>query len=218
MCHRRFSSFSCAEIDLFSFDDPAPVPAAQANNDFGAFQTTPAPAPVEDDEFGSFVASKTASQPDPFAAPTPQPAASPFDAFGNNGGVAPMAFVQNAPPVMHNNNVLGGNMNSMNDAFGNMTMVQSQQATPSVGDDDFGDFAVASKSFSNNAPSIRADPMSKLVSLDGLSKNPNNREWFTLLPGRMRLRIVVSHTCNRFGMYQPPSKIMHKTLVLAWVE
>ena len=177
-------TLNIAEIDLFSFDDPspAPAPAAPANDDFGAFQATP--APVVDDEFGSFVASKTASQPDPFAAPPPvQPAvaAASFDAFGNMGGAAPVSsvpFVQTTAPMMQSNGFVGGTMNSMNMAFGNMSMGQTQQAAPSQvgGDDDFGDFAAAPKSFSMGAPSIRADPLSKLVSLDGLSKNPNNNK------------------------------------------
>jgi hypothetical protein len=225
------------EIDLFSFDVPAPAPTAPPSNDFGAFQATPAATPAQDDEFGAFVASKTSSQPDPFAAPipapssfdafrnnggaapvqddefgafeasktssqpdpfaTPVPVPSTFDAFGNNGGAAAASVVAPipamAPSMMQNNNTMGGNMNNMNQAFGNMNIIQTLQPAPAVGDNDFGDFSSAPRSFSTAAPTNRADPMSKLVSLDGLSKNPVNkqRKWYYI--GRNRAFAVILH-------------------------
>lgn len=173
------------EVDLFSFDVPAPEPApAAANDDFGAFHSTPA----ADDDFGAFVASKTGAQPDPFAAPNPatQPSPASFDAFGNSN---------------NNNNNIG--MNNMTNAFGNMNMAQQpqpqmqqtpmmgapagggraqpqmQQQTPmmggtALGDDDFGDFADAAPKSTAAGNSKPSDPMAKLVSLDGLSKNTKN--------------------------------------------
>jgi len=153
------------EIDLFSFDNPSPAPAppaSSANVDFGAFQTTTAPPPAVDDDFGAFVASK-ASQPDPFAAPVSQnPAATTFNAFGNSA-------------ALPQTNVMGGNMQNVTNSFGNMSMGQPQPVqAPSVGDDEFGDFADAAP----KAPAVvnlnSSDPFSKLVSLDGLSKNPKS--------------------------------------------
>lgn len=156
---------AAAEIDLFSFDDPSPAPApvtTQSNDDFGAFQTTAAPAPAVDDDFGAFVASK-ASQPDPFGTPAPAPMASSFDAFGNNNTFSP-------------NNAMAGNMQNVATAFGNMTVGQTQQMqAPATTDDEFGDFADAGpKSPSAVLNSTPSDPLAKLVSLDGLSKNPRN--------------------------------------------
>ncbi len=112
-----------------------------------------------------------------------------------------MPFVQNTVPMMPNSSFVAGNMNGMNVAFGNMSMGQTQQAAPSQGggDDDFGDFAAAPQSFSMGAPSIRADPLSKLVSLDGLSKNPNNnkqREWSTCEMGPLCLVLCISLTTS----------------------
>lgn len=185
----HISLFSFVEVDLFTFDDPAPAPApaAATNDDFGAFQATPAPAAADDDDFGAFVASKSASQPDPFAAPASQPPApvASFDAFGN---AAPV--MQAAAPMAQNNNMMTA---SMNNAFGNMSLGQTQQQqAPMVAgggaNDDFGDFTAAGpKSLASATASNPGDPMSKLVSLDGLSKNPRNpgeytRAFFSLSP------------------------------------
>lgn len=158
------------EVDLFGFDDLPTSTPAQADNSFDAFQSAGAPAPAAvaappaaDDDFGDFqqIAPSSAVQFDAFgSAPTPQQAT--FDAFG----AAP-----SQPPAAVSNN-----MNTMNDAFGNMNF-QSAPApaatmpapATSGDDDDFGDFAGAEPSAKSNVTS--SDPMSKLISLDGLSKN-----------------------------------------------
>ena len=183
------------EVDLFSFDDPAPAPtpvSVPSTNDasFGAFQATPAPtspAAGADDEFGAFVASK-ASGPDPFAAPTaPQPASvASFDAFGNNASALPQqnnAMMGGVGMAGMNNNMNGGfsqinpmttnsgGMQNMTNAFGNMNVGHLQQAD--AVDDGFGDFADAPPKSSPTKSSNPADPMAKLVNLDGLFKNPN---------------------------------------------
>ena len=160
-----YATLTCTtEVDLFSFDAPAPAPATSTGNDsFGDFQSTPAPAPAADDfaAFGELRAAGSSSGPDPFAAapaPAPQPAAS-FDAFGPS-------------------NTAAGGMATMNNAFGNMNMgggMQQQSFAPApeaADEDEFGDFgsAPAPAAAVNVNP---ADPMSKLVSLDGLSKNVN---------------------------------------------
>jgi len=156
------------EVDLFGFDDVPTNAPAQADNSFDAFQSAGAPAPVAappaaNDDFGDFqqIAPSSAVQFDAFgSAPAPQQAS--FDAFG----AAP-----SQPPAAVSNN-----MNTMNDAFGNMNF-QSAPApaatmpapATSEDDDDFGDFAGAEPSAKSNVTS--SDPLSKLISLDGLSKN-----------------------------------------------
>eukprot|EP00574_Skeletonema_japonicum_P006647 CAMPEP_0201713686 /NCGR_PEP_ID=MMETSP0593-20130828/433_1 /ASSEMBLY_ACC=CAM_ASM_000672 /TAXON_ID=267983 /ORGANISM="Skeletonema japonicum, Strain CCMP2506" /LENGTH=623 /DNA_ID=CAMNT_0048202863 /DNA_START=75 /DNA_END=1946 /DNA_ORIENTATION=+ len=156
------------EVDLFGFDDVPTSTPAQADNSFDAFQSAGAPAavaapPAANDDFGDFqqIAPSSAVQFDAFgSAPAPQQAS--FDAFGSAPSQPPAA--------------VGNNMNTMNDAFGNMNF-QSAPApaatmpapATSGDDDDFGDFADAEPSAKSNVTS--SDPLSKLISLDGLSKN-----------------------------------------------
>ena len=151
------------EVDLFGFDDAAPAPTAPANGQFDAFQNASvapppvaAPTPAGNDDFGDFqqIAPSSAVQFDAFgAAPAQQQS---FDAFG-------AAPVQQQQPV-----------NAMNNAFGNMTMSPTPTATnnaaPPNNNDDFGDFEDADPS-SAASPQKSSDPLSKLISLDGLSKN-----------------------------------------------
>eukprot|EP00584_Thalassiosira_punctigera_P001472 CAMPEP_0172531710 /NCGR_PEP_ID=MMETSP1067-20121228/4996_1 /TAXON_ID=265564 ORGANISM="Thalassiosira punctigera, Strain Tpunct2005C2" /NCGR_SAMPLE_ID=MMETSP1067 /ASSEMBLY_ACC=CAM_ASM_000444 /LENGTH=689 /DNA_ID=CAMNT_0013316113 /DNA_START=108 /DNA_END=2177 /DNA_ORIENTATION=- len=171
------------EVDLFGFDTPAPAEAA--DDSFDAFQTGgPAPAPptlaappaaaASNDDFGDFqqIAPTSAVQFDAFgSAPASQQQAT-FDAFGG----APSMMQQQQP------------MSAMNNAFGNMSM-QNQQGqmmspapaappavasapAPAADNDDFGDFEGAADPFSSaKSPEKSGDPLSKLISLDGLSKN-----------------------------------------------
>ncbi len=156
------------EVDLFGFDDVPTSTPAQADNSFDAFQSAGAPAavavaapPAANDDFGDFqqIAPSSAVQFDAFgSASAPQQAS--FDAFGS----AP-----SQPPAAVSNN-----MNTMNDAFGNMNFqsapAAAMPAPPASGDDDdFGDFADAEPPAKSNVTS--SDPLSKLISLDGLSKN-----------------------------------------------
>jgi hypothetical protein len=88
--------------------------------------------------------------------------ASSFDAFGNNN-----AFSQN--------NAMAGNVQNMATAFGNMTVGQTQQMqAPVATDDEFGDFADAAPKSPPVLKTNPSDPLAKLVSLDGLSKNPKH--------------------------------------------
>ena len=84
-----------------------------------------------------------------------------------------------ANPMMNNN---AGGMGGVTNAFGNMNMAGGMQQPPQQqpamaapsNDDDFGDFSTASKprlSMNTNTISNSSDPMSKLINLDGLSKN-----------------------------------------------
>ena len=159
------------EVDLFGFDDVPTSTPAQPDNSFDAFQSAGAPAPAAvaappaaNDDFGDFqqIAPSSAVQFDAFgSAPAPQQAS--FDAFGATPSQPPAAA--------------GNNMNTMNDAFGNMNFQSAPTPaatmpvpTASGDDDDFGDFADAEPSSAKSNVSS-SDPMSKLISLDGLSKN-----------------------------------------------
>lgn len=164
---------------MFSFDDvPVTTPAQQASNAFDAFQTTPAPTPAANDDFGDFqeIAPTAPVQFDAFGTGSSSATASQqgaFDAFG--GSTNTMNMMQQNQGMMGNQQ-MGANMNAMNNAFGNMN-VQSQQmpaatsSAPAGGDDDdFGDFAGAEPSASKS-PAKSSDPLSSLISLDGLTKN-----------------------------------------------
>ena len=144
---------------MFSFDDaPVTAPAQTSNNTFDAFSSTTAPTPVANDDFGDFqeIAPMAPVQFDAFgasaAASTQEKGG--FDAFGVN-------------------QQMGAEMNSMNTAFGNIN-VQSQPiptiTAPTNNDDDFGDFADAEPSATKSTLKS-SDPLSSLISLDGLTKN-----------------------------------------------
>ena len=184
---------------------PAPAPTPAANDNFDAFQAAPATqsfdafqaAPAtQADTFDAF-----SSAPAPAMAP-PTPAAQ-FDAFtsapapSNNAGFD--AFVSNNVMGGSSNNVIGGSssnvmggnsMNAMNNAFGSMNMMggssnvmggsnnvmgggsmQHQQTQKSNNDDDFGDFDDGKTGAVKSA-----DPLSNLISLDGLTKNKKNED------------------------------------------
>jgi hypothetical protein len=162
------------ELDLFSFDAApaagAPAPAAGFDS-FDAFQAAPAAAPPSaaaaavDDDFGDFqqiAPVSSAMHFDAFGAAPAAVAVPAFDAFGT-------AQTTPTPP-----------MTMMNNSFGNMSMsARSAVANTAYGlppsaaadSDDFGDFEDADPvSFKSAQKS--SDPLSKLISLDGLSKNP----------------------------------------------
>lgn len=183
--------------DLLAFDDPGPASTtvgddfdafnkgATTSDSFDAFQehtgtaSTSNTTPTDSfDAFGTPSESKQAafdafSSPPPPSATTSQPV---FDAFGGSTSSVPATTI--------NNNV----ESSINDMFGSMSVgVQGQtnmkvlQSSPFVSggntmsmhqqvnnnDDDFGDFEDADKEKSSG----NGDPLSNLISLDGLSKN-----------------------------------------------
>lgn len=140
------------EIDLFSFDDPAPAPAPGPSNhdSFGDFQSTGnSSAQGQSVPSDMFAAAPTNNDSfGAFASPAPQQS---FDAFGQMNSSSTPVFAQN-------NNIS-----------------QPRVATTSNNnDDDFGDFADAGRSSSK--PSGPVDPLSKLISLDGLSKNTKQED------------------------------------------
>ena len=162
------------ELDLFGGFDSAPavsVPAPAAGFDsFDAFQSAPtaahpAAAAAANDDFGDFqqiAPVSSAMHFDAFGAAPAAVARPAFDAFG------PAQTTPTPPMAMINN------------AFGNMGMstrpaVTSTASGPppaaAADNDDFGDFEdadpVSFKSAQNSS-----DPLSMLISLDGLSKNP----------------------------------------------
>ena len=184
---------TAAEVDLFDLgapdSAPAPAPAA-ADDSFDAFQT----AGPTSDAFGDA---------DPFAAapataPAPAaPVAQTFDAFGN-GSAQPQQ----------------GNVNAVSDAFGSMNMGGGQQqqqqpmGQPQVNgtaggddDDDFGDFGGAGASSSGMptaaavAESKAKDPLSGLINLDGLQKNPK-------MTNNLNRPVVSGDAASQYMQYQ----------------
>ena len=223
------------EPDLLGFDSaPAPAaPAEPASEEFGAFQATPsAPAPAAGgDDFADFGALRAAPAPaaanDPFATPSAAPqAAQPqqqsFDAFGTNntmgGGMMQGGGMNNgmAAPMMNNNNNAGG-MSNVANAFGNMNMaggVQPQQQQPAMaGDEDFGAFSAAKPSMSTPAVTMNSsDPMSKLINLDGLSKNPSAMKPQQKPQNNMMGNPMMGNQMGQNGHHQP-GKYFHAPLV-----
>ncbi len=162
---KKAAEASAPEIDLFGFDVPAAVSASNADDTFDAFQTAPVSTqPIAaSDDFGDFqqIAPQSAVQFDAFGTyATASASQQPFDAFG---------VVQSTQTQ---------SMNSMNNAFGNMGLQNQQQRQvptmasmpPAADNDDFGDFEDA-EPVSVKSVQKSSDPLSKLISLDGLSKN-----------------------------------------------
>jgi hypothetical protein len=189
------------EIDLFAFDDAPVVPAPSSNvgaDDFAEFQsasssggTDPFATPaLASNNFANFNVSGQSQQLNNNTAQ--------FDAFGNIGAVmhSPMGthsglqqgahytgmmqqgLVSNnvmsaGIGVMQGNSYSTSNTNAMSGG-GASTMSVRNKVNQSSGadDDDFGDFSSAGAS----APAKSSDPLSKLISLDGLSKNSKKGE------------------------------------------
>mmetsp|Transcript_17567 Transcript_17567/g.19018 ORF Transcript_17567/g.19018 Transcript_17567/m.19018 type:complete len:615 (-) Transcript_17567:271-2115(-) len=168
------------EEDLLGFDSVPSAPStATVSSEFGAFQASSAPAPAHaSDEFAAFGQMRSGQTPS-------------FDAFGNNGVNATnynMMMNNNAAPMtnnmVNNNRNINDGVPGIGNSFGNMNVGsaggQLQQPTmPASNDDDFGDFADAKKDSSSLSFSVKAgkssDPMSSLINLDGLSKNPSKK-------------------------------------------
>jgi len=150
------------EEDLLGFDSVPSAPStATVSSEFGAFQASSAPSSADaSDEFAAFGQMRSGQTPS-------------FDAFGNNGGNGTnYNMMMNNNAVSMTNNMGANNMN-ITPAGG-----QFQQPTmPASNDDDFGDFADAKKDTSSSSFSAKvaksSDPMSSLINLDGLSKNPS---------------------------------------------
>jgi len=178
------------EVDLFSFDSAAaPAPATTTDASFDAFQSAPAPLPAvapapvaANDDFANFQSAPVPAAPTVAAAPTAQ-----FDAFGTTQST-PMPVA--AAPISNANNTTfdafgsiaapANNMSAMNNAFGNMSMQQPSAPAPTVtnnnDDDDFGDFDDGQAQTNTSQPSNSSnngDPLSRLISLDSLTKNAN---------------------------------------------
>jgi len=147
--------------DNFGSFDQAPT-AAAGGDDFGDFGGAAAatPAPASTDQFGSFGGAAPAPTPqgqfDAFGAPQQQP-----NMMMGNGGM-----MMQQPPVMGNTTMMGGAMTAP---------APAPPASAAEADDDFGDFSSAGKSGSSSGggggAATSSDPLSGLISLDGLSKN-----------------------------------------------
>ena len=190
------------EVDLFSFDDPAPAAAPSSNDDFAGFQSAgassndPFGAPsAANDDFGDFASARQSTgAADPFAsAPAQQQPTAAFDAFGGgmmnnnnmmggggmNGGMNSNNMMGGGMNNnMMNNNVMGGGMNSNvmggGISMNNNMMGGGSKPKPAPADDDFGDFAAAAPT--KAAAPVSNDPLSKLISLDGLAKNTKKED------------------------------------------
>ena len=150
-------------------DDPfaTPAPAAQSapQDDFGNFGGAQAAPASSGGDFGDFGSAPTpAPAADPFAAPM----AGNMNAFGGQQQQQPMmgAPAMGAP--------------AMGAPMGNgMGQPQGMMAAPAPAqnnDDDFGDFADADKGPKERKPAVSSDPLSNLISLDGLSKNNSKND------------------------------------------
>jgi len=186
------------QVNVFDAFQNAPASTQQPSSDFDAFQSAPTPTPAPAQQQNQF---------DVFGgSPAPVSNSQTFDAFGNGGG--------NGMGMG-----MGGNVNRMQNGFGNMSMGGSnysndnnnnmmgmqrqqmmmggqpnamggnnssvmggggggnnmnsmQQQTNSQNDDDFGAFDDGNARKS----SARADPLSNLISLDGLAKNQKKED------------------------------------------
>ena len=183
------SAATGADVDLFSFDDPAPVvqSIAALDDDFDSFQSAPgnASAPSLVDPFAAPVAVQqpSSAQFDLFGGGMVAPAASQptFDAFGSAASGPPimsgMMMQQQQPPTMGATPMMGF-AHAAPPASSTMNGMQSpmqQHAAFQAQDDDFGDFADATTTKKNvMSNSTSSNPMTKLISLDGLSKNNSN--------------------------------------------
>lgn len=163
---------------MFSFDD-TPVTAPAQTSTFDAFQTA-APTPAANDDFGDFqeIAPSSAVQFDTFGTSiAPSFQSGGFDMFG--GSSSTMNTMQQNHGMMANQQ-MGSNINAINDVFGKISLQNKQipSATPTTNadnDDDFGDFADADPSSAKSLEKS-SDPLSKLISLDGLTKNVKKEE------------------------------------------
>jgi epsin len=176
------------ELDLFSFDAAPTTSAPIADHSFDAFgssspaptatmvslpppslqqQTHPSAAVTTHDDFGDFATASSAVQFDAFG--TAPPSAQPtFDAFGSS-----------PPPMATMNNAFGNMSMSSSSSSGPNNMMNTNNSIPAntaVGsNDDFGDFEDADP-FANKSSQTSSDPLSKLISLDGLTKKPKKVE------------------------------------------
>ena len=158
---------------MFSFDapsQPSPAPAAPAAVQFDAFGTS-APVATQGahfDDFGDFAAA-----PAPAVMATPQPVAQQnmqFDAFATQSASTQMNQMNNAFGQM---NVATGMTNTTVNGNGMMQQpIAVMTSAPSGADDDFGDFEDAAP---KKAVAPSNDPLSRLIQLDGLSKNQNKK-------------------------------------------
>lgn len=178
------------ELDLFSFDAaPTTSGAPIADHSFDAFgSSSPAPtatmvslpppslqqqmhpsaAVATHDDFGDFATASSALPFDAFGTAPPS-AQTTFDAFGSS-----------PPPMATMSNAFGNMSMSSSSSSGPTNMMNTNNSTPAnntaVGsNDDFGDFEDADP-FANKSSQTSSDPLSKLISLDGLTKKPKKVE------------------------------------------
>ncbi len=165
-----FDAFQSAPVQStvdpgFDAFQSAPQPTQQPgiNNAFDAFQSAPTPS-QQQPQFDAFGGS---------AAPS---ISQPFNAFVSNGDGGNMSNMNNAfgnmsmgvnniagaPQQQMMRNVMGGSQSSI---MGGQNVGRAQARAVSASDDDFGDFDDGKSNKGGG------DPLSNLISLDGLTKN-----------------------------------------------
>lgn len=196
-----------SEVDLFGgFDAPPRVANDDTSDEFGAFQSTgsapdpfAAPAPQQSAPFNAFASMQSA----------PMQQTAQFDAFGVSGGMhgsqQPMGsnfsgMAMNQPTIMgvgSNHGMMAGGSSHAMPGGGNNLMSggsghrQAKAPASNFDDDDFGDFADANPTKANVPTANSGDPLSKLISLDGLSKNTKKED-------RLNAPIVVNQAAAAY--------------------
>lgn len=171
------------EVDLFSFDAPAPAaPVEEAAASFDAFQTAATPTsatPTADVQFDAFSSAPATFDAFAGSALAPIQQSQPMMTSQMSNGMAMMNQQQQmmmnatAVPVKVNNGIMGGGkrqtvsttaqQQKQDDSFGNFSSAAAAK------EDDFGDFAGSN----NHGTKSAADPMSRLIALDSLTPNAN---------------------------------------------
>jgi hypothetical protein len=185
---------STVEFDAFG-NSPAPV--TQTNVAFDAFSSSSVQSTAQTvstfDAFGPSVSGKDQQQAhslDDFGEFT----AAPVTVMGSSQGLTPVTTIGSRPQMMAGQqnlhfsafgssrppnsqaaiNQISNAFEQMNVASGNVTMAMSNQpnavssSAPSSADDEFGEFSSANQKKSSETNN---DPLSRLIQLDGLSKN-----------------------------------------------
>lgn len=225
-----FATSTNDDFGAFQSTATATTASSGGSDDFAAFsdmRSFSAAVPVQ-------------STSDPFAVPAPALAPPPqqqaaFGAFGNNNNLMATAGNPGMPmPGMMTNNAMGG-MDNVTNSFGNMNVTQGvgvagmlpqqpQQVVMPPNDDDFGDFTGASKMASSvgggmtmmggpsKPSSSSGDPLSKLINLDGLSKNPSRN----IKPGNMNRPVVANPSGNQYQQHMQQQGIQPSCTSEPW--
>lgn len=181
-----FQGASSTEANTFDAFNSAPTQETPTSPEFDAFQSVPTQQPRAFDAFNSAPPIQQQNQFDAFGSATVTNSQS-AEAFGTNsnisgnmnttinsfgnmsmGGIQQPQTINNNMGVMHQpkmmNNFMGGSKPSTMGGQSGKSIIGRTTKAESSADDDFGEF--------NDGKSGKsADPLSNLISLDGLTKN-----------------------------------------------